>query len=70
LKMFLNDEIPALKESIGKSLSMNVVSSDPAMVTKANKVLDMLDSFAERNVDRDMVKQVLKIQELASEIEL
>ena len=70
MKTFLNDEIPALKESINKSLAMNEISSDPAMTAKANKVIEMLESFAQKNVDREMVTQVLKIQELVSEIEV
>ena len=69
LKTFLNDEIPALRESVAKSLDSEEISSDPTMKAKTNKVLEMLDSYAQKTVDRDMVTQVLKIQELVSEID-
>ena len=69
LKMFLNEEIGRLRSVISKSLTLTEVASDPAMTRKTKKVLESLNSFADRQIDRDMLRQVVKIQELAAEIE-
>ncbi len=69
LKMFLNEEIARLRNVINKSLTLTEVANDPAMTRKTKKVLESLDGFANRQIDRDMLRQVVKIQELAAEIE-
>ena len=69
LKMFLNDELSRLKDVIGNSRSLNEVASDSVMLEKTNKVMETLESFSQRQIDRDMLKQVMKIQELAAEID-
>lgn len=69
LKMFLNEEIERLRSVISKSLTLAEVASDAAMTRKTKKVLESLNSFADRQIDRDMLGQVVKIQELAAEIE-
>ena len=38
------------------------------MLAKTNKVLETLDSFSQRQIDREMLMQIMKIQELAAEI--
>jgi hypothetical protein len=49
-------------------MQLNEVASDEMMVEKTQKVLKTLDSFAEKQIDRAMLKKLLKIQELAAEI--
>jgi hypothetical protein len=66
--MFLNEEIARLKEVVGKSLRLNEVADDTAMVRKTKNVLEVLDGFSERQIDRVMLKKMLKIQELAAEL--
>jgi hypothetical protein len=68
LKMFLNEEISRLKGIVGNSRSLNEIASDSGMLEKTNKVMETLESFSQRQIDRDMLKQVMKIQELAAEI--
>tara|TARA_B100000530_G_C15934121_1_gene478288 strand:- start:783 stop:1607 length:825 start_codon:yes stop_codon:yes gene_type:complete len=68
LKMFMNEEIARLKTVVEDSLQLNEVASDEMMVEKTQKVLKTLDSFAEKQIDRAMLKKLLKIQELAAEI--
>ena len=68
LKMFMNEEIARLKTVVGDSLQLPEVASDEVMVEKTEKVLQTLDSFAEKQIDRGMLKKLLKIQELAAEI--
>lgn len=69
LKMFLNEELARLKKVVSNSCSLNEISSDAAMVSKTEKVVQTIDEFKERPIDRKMLMQVMKIQELAAEIE-
>jgi hypothetical protein len=64
----MNEEIARLKTVVEDSLQLNEVASDEMMVEKTQKVLKTLDSFAEKQIDRAMLKKLLKIQELAAEI--
>lgn len=68
LKMFLNEEIARLKQVVGNSRSTNEVASDSNMLEKTNKVMQTLESFSQRQIDREMLRQIMKIQELAAEI--
>ena len=66
--MFLNDEIPTLTESIKNSISTDDISSDSEMIRKSKEVISILEGYSNKNIDREMIGQILKIQELASEI--
>lgn len=69
LKMFLNEELSRLKAVVSDSRTLNEIASDEAMVKKTDKVVQTIDDFKERPIDRQMLMQVMKIQELAAEIE-
>lgn len=69
LKMFLNEELARLKTVISESRSLQEIASDQSMLNKADKVVETIDGFKTRQIDRDMLMQVMKIQELAAEIE-
>jgi hypothetical protein len=69
LKMFLNEELARLKGIMTSSLSINEIASDKTMLKKADSVIKTIDGFSAQQIDRDMLKQVMKIQELAAEIE-
>ncbi|MBI79883.1 MAG: hypothetical protein CMQ51_05625 [Gammaproteobacteria bacterium] len=69
LKMFLNDEIPTLTESVTKSMNMQEIKEDTIMSKKASQVISLLEAFKEKDIDREMISQILKIQELVSELE-
>ena len=68
LKMFLNEELARLKNVVGDSRSLNEISGDTKMLAKTNKVMATLNGFSQRQIDRDMLMQIMKIQELAAEI--
>jgi|TARA_B110000438_G_scaffold289373_1_gene323885 hypothetical protein len=68
LKMFLNEELARLKNVVGDSRSLNEISGDTMMLAKTNKVMATLNGFSQRQIDRDMLMQIMKIQELAAEI--
>ena len=69
LKMFLNEELSRLKGALVSSRSLNEISSDDAMLAKTDKVVETIDAFKDRQIDRKMLMQVMKIQELVAEIE-
>ena len=39
------------------------------MLEKTNQILEMLESFKAKPLDKDMLTQILKIQDLTKEIE-
>ena len=69
LKVFLNEEIGRLKKVLSTSLKMNEIKQDEDMVEKTNRVLNILEEFKNMKINKDSLMQVLKIQELAREIE-
>jgi len=69
LKMFLNEEVARLRTAVKSSLKFQDVQSDPDMLNKTKKVLDVLESFKKRKIDKKLVTQVLKIQNLVKEIQ-
>ncbi len=69
LKMFLNEELSRLKNVVTASRATSEISSDEEMLAKTDKVVRRIEEFKNRPIDRKMLMQVMKIQELAAEIE-
>ena len=69
LKAFLNEEIGRLREVLKVSLKTSEVKEDVDMVEKTGKVLEILDGFKQNRLTRDSLSQILKIQNLAAELE-
>jgi hypothetical protein len=46
---------------------MKDVKDDETMIEKTKRVLSMLESFKDRDLDAKMLKQILKIQDLVRE---
>lgn len=46
------------------------IASDEVLLSNANRVLDMLQEFREKEINPSMVEQVLKVQQLALEIKI
>lgn len=68
LKIFLNEEISRLKNVLNESLKLEELKNDKLMLEKTNKVLDIVETFKERPITQDTIRQVLKIQNLTHEI--
>jgi hypothetical protein len=66
LKVYLNEELSRLKESLKKKISLKEIKN-VTLRNKTNLVLEKIDSFKKRKVDLDLIKGVLKIQSLVSE---
>ena len=68
LKMFLNEEIPRLKNAVNESLSMEEISDDTEMTSSSQKVINLLENFKTEKLDKTKIEQILKIQNLVKEI--
>jgi hypothetical protein len=68
-KIFLNEEIQRLKTNIAGSLDLSEIQEDQYMKEKTEKVISKLNEMKERPVDREMVINILKIQQLSSEVQ-
>lgn len=68
LKTYLNEEIGRLKEEVTSSKEAEEINSDNNMAQNTDKVLEMLESFAQEMVDEDQIRKILKIQDLVREV--
>ena len=57
LKIFLNEEVSRLKDSVSK-----------LQIEQKNEILEVLESFAKKKIDKTILDKVLKVQQLVSEI--
>lgn len=48
---------------------MNEIKTDPTMLQSTKEVINLMEDYKNKNLDDDMVQQVLKIQKLVREIE-
>jgi len=68
LKMFLNEEIGRLKTVINEAASLEEIKQDAQMLSKTKAVLGKLVEYSKQEISEEMVRGVIKIQQLASEI--
>ena len=68
LKMFLNEEIPRLKELLEKAKDTDNIKADEEMLSKTIRVVERLNSFAEEDVNEGVLLTIMKTQELVKEI--
>jgi len=69
LNIFLNEEIGRLKEVVASSLELNEISEDSHMFESTKKVLELIEGFKETPINENIIKQILRIQNLAREIQ-
>lgn len=67
LKVYLNEEIGSIKKAI-RGLEEDKEVCDSEMRSSVEKVLEILDSHSNRPIDEEMLKDVLKFQDLVKEI--
>ena len=68
LKVYLSEEIPRLLEAVLKSRNMDEIRSDSDMLDKTNRVVDILKESDKKKIDKELVYEVLKIQNLVKEL--
>lgn len=69
LKVLMNEEIGTLKNRIKDAMSDPVISEDSDMFGKTKKVMEILESYRNKEIDLGMIEEVLKMQSLIEEIE-
>ena len=69
LNIYLNEELGRLKNVLSESGDVKEISEDTEMLEKSKTVLSILESFKEQPVSVDMIKKVLRVQNLAREIQ-
>jgi|6_EtaG_2_1085325.scaffolds.fasta_scaffold02093_6 hypothetical protein len=68
LKLYLNEEIGRLKNELHSASEQLEFSQDENMKQRAQNVLSMLEGFSTEPIDTGMIRKVLKIQNLVTEI--
>ena len=68
LKSYLNEEIGRLRSVIVESKELHEVKSDEGMLSKTEKVVEFLDSLKDTPLNEAVIKKILKVQELAHEV--
>jgi len=69
LNIYLNEEIGRLKNILSESGGIKEIAEDTEMLEKNRAILNILESFKEQPVSIDVVKKVLRVQNLAREIQ-
>lgn len=69
LKIYLNEELGELKQKIKNLLLTEFVTSNEEIREKTNLVLEKLESFKSRGIDDTVIVDILRVQNLVSEIE-
>ena len=67
-KTYLNEELGRLKKNIELSLKMEELEKDTDMKEKTLNVLNLLESFKDTEINKKMLQQVLKVQNLVKEL--
>ena len=68
LRVFLSEEITRLQTILTEALKMSDIKNDNLMLEKTQKVLEILNTTSERQVDTAFIQDTLKIQNLIKEI--
>ena len=68
LNIYLNEEIGRLKSVLHESSNVKEIAEDTEMLEKNKTILNILESFKSQPVSMEMVKKVLRVQNLAREI--
>lgn len=67
-KMFVNEEITRLIESIVKAKSKEEIRTNESLLQNATRVENYLKSISKQELNEETVKRLLKIQELCKEL--
>lgn len=68
LKVYLNEEIEAMKTAISNAHSSENLQDDPDLTSKLGDVNNILNSLKENKIDDKIIRKVIKIQELVEEL--
>ena len=66
-KVYVNEEISRIKESLSYLTQDKDICQDPKMVNKLHEVTDVAHKFQTRKIDAKMVEKIMAIQSLIAE---
>ena len=69
VSIYLNEELGRLHGVLTDALASDDIKTDATMVESTKKVISMIDGFRETPINKDLIEDVLKIQNLVNEIE-
>ena len=67
---FLNEELGRLKKQIKSALLLKEIKENTTVKNKITKLLEMMEGYKKQPVDRPMLQQILKIQQLVKELDV
>jgi hypothetical protein len=68
LKSFLNEEISRLKNKVNECLQEAKIKNNNEFLDNTNKVIEKLNSYKEKQITEDVVKEIFYIQDFVSEV--
>ncbi|NBO23453.1 hypothetical protein EBU94_08980 [bacterium] len=69
LKIYLNEEIDRLKESVTKSLSNELVKGNAEVLQNAKTLQKVLNNLKVSSINEELIKKIMYIQEFVSEVQ-
>ena len=69
VSIYLNEELGRLHGVLTDALASDDIKTDATMVESTKRVISMIDGFRETPINKDLIEDVLKIQNLVNEIE-
>ena len=69
VSIYLNEELGRLHGVLTDALASDDIKTDTTMVESTKRVISMIDGFRETPVNKDLIEDVLKIQNLVNEIQ-
>jgi len=69
LKVFLNEEVGRIKTKLNETLETKLAKENEGIKEKILKVTEIVESLKNQPINQDVLKNILKIQNLLSEME-
>jgi hypothetical protein len=69
LKIYLNEEIDRLKESVSKSLANELIKGNSEILQNAKTLQKVLNNLKVSSINEELIKKIMYIQEFASEVQ-
>lgn len=68
LNAYLNEELGRLKKEVKNALTLNEIKQNEHVKEKFKNLLEFMEKFKEKRIDKPMLQKILKIQQLVKEI--
>jgi len=68
LKSFLNEEIGRLKQKVQECMTQDKIKNNKSYLENTNRISKKLESYKDKKITEEIVKEVFYIQDLVSEV--